>query len=117
MSNNPECPTCPIGDNLNLCLFAGRVERVYTSDAFASSPHENMAVAEEEICRGKITPDDIDRLIPELEADINLSLTGCFVTLHEGARADQEILAALTDEQRIAVAGCATHRLRRTCEL
>jgi hypothetical protein len=117
MNNNPECPTCPIGDDPNLCFFAGRVEDVYASDAFDSSPHVNMAVAEEEIRQSEVVADDIDRLTPKLKADINLSRTGCFLPLHERAQADEKTLATLTDEQKIAVAGCATYRLRRTCEL
>jgi hypothetical protein len=117
MSINPECPTCPIGDNPNLCFFASRVESVYASEAIASSPHENMTVAEDEVRQGDVTKADITRLRPALEADMNLSLNGCFIPLHERAQADREILAILTDEQSIAVAGCATRRLRGTCEL
>ncbi len=117
MSTNPECPTCPIGDNTELCFFASRVEAVYASDAIASSSHENMTVAEDEVRQGEVTTADITRLKPVIEADIDLSLTGCFIALHERAQADRKILAILTDEESIAVAGCATHRLRRTCEL
>jgi hypothetical protein len=37
--------------------------------------------------------------------------------LYERAQADREILEILTDEQSVAVAGCATQRLHETCEL
>jgi hypothetical protein len=108
----PECSICPIGNNEALCSIADLVRKVYVSDAFASLPPEgNMVVAEDKICRGEITPDDINRLAAALQTDIDLSLT-CFVDLHETARSDRETLAAL-----IAVAGCATQRLRRICEL
>lgn len=117
LNTNPECPTCPTGDNTELCFFASRVEEVYVSDAVNSSSHENMIAAEDEVRQGEITADDITRLKPALEADIDLSLNGCFLPLHERAQADRKILATLTSEESIAVAGCATHRLRRTCEL
>lgn len=88
------------------------------SKAFDSVPiEEDMVAAEDQIRQGTITADDIDRLAPNLEADIDLSLTSCFVDLHEGARADRTTLMALVDEGRVAVAGCATRRLQRTCEL
>jgi hypothetical protein len=117
MNRNLECPTCPIGDNPALCFFASRVEKVYVSDGIATSPYENMVVAEDEIRRGQVTPEDISHLKPKIEEDIQLSLTGCFIPLHEQARQDSNTLTTLVDEQRIAVAGCATHRLQGTCEL
>ena len=118
MPLNPECAVCPIGDNAALCQLAGRIRGVYVSDAFdALPPDANMIVAEDEIHQREITPDDIGRLNARIEEDTDLSLTGCFVLLHEAARGDRETLSALVDEQTLALAGCATHRLRRTCKL
>lgn len=105
-----ECPTCPIENNSALVQLAERVERVYVSDALATAGFD----AEDAIHEGIITPDDIDRLTPKIHEDAGLSL-GCFPVLRETAQQDQETLNGLVDETKVALAGCATCRLQRTC--
>ncbi len=112
---NPECPTCPIENNPALVQLAGRVGRVYVSEAMLASDY--AFDAEDEIRQREITTADIDELRPKINEDASLSLTSCFTVLHEAAQQDQETLSSLVDEQKVALAGCATCRLQRTCYL
>jgi hypothetical protein len=111
----PECAICPVGDNVALCQLASRIEDVFYTEALDALGRSDLKDAAE-IEQREITSDDVARLNPELEEDIELSLTGCFASQRDRARQNSETLASLVDEQRIAVAGCATHQLRGTCE-